>query len=261
MSENVAVVAARRLLSEENGEVRHRAVAACALDEPARHGCDFFATILTETDDPMMMWYAIRALGELRCEQADAALLAVLHRPDVELATSSLHRITAWAAGKLASRLRDPLVALLRHRDGSVVKAAADALGEIGPDEDAADLLADLVAERDLDVALWAALALRKAGNAATPSIRRVLPNVDGQRALLLIDALARNGDPASVPVLVEARRLFREAFAAFLTPDHRAALALFATQVIRNDDAYSDDAVSLLTSMNEIDGERQLPL
>lgn len=255
--ENDAAAAARRLLSEESADVRHRAIAVCALEDPARLGCSFFAEILAEADDPMMMWYAIRAIGELRCESADAGLLEVLFHPDVELGSSSLHRITAWAAGKIGSRLRTPLLALLHHHEPSVVKAAADALGEIGPDEDTAAALAGLVADHEWDVALWAALALRKGGRVSTPAITRVLPTLDGARALLLIDTLARTGDPDGCVALFQAKELFPEAFAAYLTPDRRSALRAFLSQsVLEINSSGRNAAALLLADLGQSDGE-----
>ncbi|MGH8545680.1 MAG: HEAT repeat domain-containing protein, partial [Gammaproteobacteria bacterium] len=143
--------------------------------------------------NPILTWYACKAIGDATFNHGVQFLCWVGQQPDVDLDTTSLHRIAAWALG----RIRTGPSELLRERldGGSSAERsfAADALGEMR-DSGAIGALGRHLREDDIQVALWAALSLTKipVPEAADELERVIVLTDERKRRYLGIDALAR---------------------------------------------------------------------
>lgn len=179
-------------------------VIAAAAD-PARKGSRFFLSILDTEQDPLCKWHALKAIGDLRATEAKDSLLRVLREPDFQFDESSLHRMCAWAIGRIGSSLNSAVLLLLREASSHETRLAAiDALGEIA-DQKSVPVLADQLRSDDPSIRLWTALSLAKIGEPAIPAIDEALENADEELGFMLVDALAIIGTAKTVPPLVRS--------------------------------------------------------
>jgi hypothetical protein len=106
-------------LSERQDEI------ILASSKAQRFGVDYFLTVLNLEEDPLCRWYALQALGSMRASKAKEQLLRVLRQPDVEFDESTLHRICAWAIGRIGFELTDDGIAFLEGSNTTEAKIAA----------------------------------------------------------------------------------------------------------------------------------------
>lgn len=186
-------------IAQKQGEI------VAAGENPREHGTAFFMSVLESESDPLCRWHAIKAIGDLKGIEAKKSLLSVLQEPDYEFDESSLHRICAWAIGRIGRALTHDV---LRALDATTCKetriALVDALGEIG-DPGGIPALSRELASPDVQVRLWAALSLAKIGEESLPSFSSALKEADAALVFIIVDALAIIGTEGTVPLLVQA--------------------------------------------------------
>ncbi|MBM4044284.1 MAG: HEAT repeat domain-containing protein [Planctomycetes bacterium] len=176
-----------------------------AADHPEKYGVSFFANILEAEDDPLCKWHAVKAIGDLKGYEAQRQLLQVLQDPDHEFDESSLHRICAWAIGRVGSALSADVIKLLRSPVSQQTRIALiDALGEIA-DPVAIPVLSEQLASGIRSVRLWAALSLAKIGEPSLPVLKSALKDADAELVLIIADALSIIATEKTVPVLLDA--------------------------------------------------------
>jgi len=180
--ENTGVVAAAITALIENGPWANRAVLP-SLKHPSARVRRYAATVLQETADASTIPALVLALSDPDMQVQLAAEAAVIHvgAPAVHLLTESL-----------------------QSTDAVTRRRAAEALGEIGMQETAADALLRLANDPEPVVRATAVLALSTMGDRrATPELVRLLDDPGATVRRQAADVLARLGDPAAVPPLI----------------------------------------------------------
>ncbi len=153
---------------------------------------------LLQAQDPIIRWHAIKAAGEMGDSSASEELLRVLTSPDIIFDESSLHRIAAWALGRIGSCNTQKLMHIFSAvPDTCTQLAIVDTLGEIR-DPSAVSLLESCLLSSNEDLQLWSALSLMKIGDAAIPSLLRCAMSGSERMAFLAIDALATIASPTA---------------------------------------------------------------
>ena len=176
-----------------------------AAKEPGKHGVTFFADILDTEDDPLCRWHAVKAIGDMKGIEAKDQLLSVIREPDYKFDESSLHRICAWAIGRIGHALTSEIIDMLENPISKEMRIALiDSLGEIA-DPAAIPVLSAQLISLDRDVRLWTALSLAKIGEESLTSLSNALKNADRELVLIITDALAIIATEKTVPVLLQA--------------------------------------------------------
>jgi len=151
----------------------------------------FHISELKRERDPLVRWHLVKGLGIHRDTSGVGPLLSVLRQPDMEFASTSLHRIAAWSLGRIGSpALSQVLAAATASESQSERAGLADALGEIG-DPSSIGSLAILFTSGDHCVRLWASLSLAKIGETGRETLYELLATCQSTPdSLLILDAI-----------------------------------------------------------------------
>ncbi len=157
-----------------------------------------------DSSNPLTVWWAIRACGLRRIENAIPKLLDLLGKPCLPLGKTDIRRIAALSLSQFGfDKFSNQLGEVRKNTNELLREGIADALG-LTKDPRAASILSELLNDEDRNVVLWASLALSKLGNVALPHIEKHLDQTnDRTRALYLLDALKKIGTKESNGVLV----------------------------------------------------------
>jgi dephospho-CoA kinase len=153
------------------------------------------------SEDPHLIWHVCRAIRDSSLYRGLEFLKWVAARDDLDLGTSSTHRIAAQAIARMPVEQSGYLMNVLTHGTGDQRIFAADALGELRA-TNAMSLLRDSVRSGEWNVALWSALSLSKLGEQACGMLVSLVTELRDERRYLAFDALARVSRPAAQTTL-----------------------------------------------------------
>jgi HEAT repeat protein len=203
-----------------------------AAANPREHGTTYFVAVLESESDPLCRWHAVKAIGDLKAIEAKGSLFSVLQQPDHEFDESSLHRICAWAIGRIGCALISDVINALEATPCKETRVALiDALGEIGDPAGIPALSRELVSP-DMQVRLWAALSLAKIGEESLPSFSCALKEADASLVFIVVDALTIIGTERTVPLLVQAFEKDPHAVAKYFSKSPTERTARYASVV-----------------------------
>jgi HEAT repeat protein len=160
---------------------------------------DTFLKGLT-SEDPYVVWYAIKGCGLKRVTEAIPKLIQTLEEPCEPLGSdknTDLRRIAAWSLAKIGFEGLLPYLPRIQKDANSLLREGlADTLGMTG-DRRAVPYLDQLMEDEDYPVRLWAALSLAKLGDVSIPVIQKHLTDSpDLKTAVYLLDSLKKIGSP-----------------------------------------------------------------
>jgi hypothetical protein len=156
-----------------------------------------------ESDDPLVVWQAIRGCGLKKITEAVPRLVQILGEPCEPLGAdgnTDLRRIAASSLAEIGFETVIPyLVEIEKNENVLLREGFADLLG-MTEDRRALPILDRLMVDQDYSVRLWTALSLSKHGDKAVPILERHLRNKPDKRTTVyLLDALKKIGTPLAI--------------------------------------------------------------
>lgn len=145
--------------------------------------------ILQNDTDPICKWYAIKAAGENHFWECVDLLVDVLFQENSLCGESSLHRIAAYAFGKLGANVIPMLIPCLNSGNTDTMSAVFDAFGELKSPLAIPYIIPIFKSSYNAAI-VYAGLALAKIGSPSVPYIKEVISDANLNNLMVLVDAL-----------------------------------------------------------------------